>query len=157
MKRKIQDLSPQEVLALAISIEETNQKALLNYANQFKSYDKEVSDNFMELSIEECYHKELLLAQYEKSFESPFPEISPSDMEEIVEALDIEGTEDMVIDTMKSNRVFRLAYEAEVRAGHFYQNAMNSAKDPELAALFKKLSLMEGDHAGWLEDKIDKK
>ena len=154
MKRKLQELSGQEVLALAISVEKSNQKALLNYSAMFDGYDHEVSLNFAELASEENHHEDLLLQQYKKTFKGTPPVMDPMDVEEVVEALDFDDSEHLIFDSLKAKKVFQLAYEAEVRAVNFYTQAQQIVKDKDLAALFKKLAAMEGDHAGWLEDKL---
>ncbi len=154
MKRKLQELSAKEVLGLAISIENSNQKALLNYSGMFHGYDDQVSKNFAELASEENLHRELLLKQYKKSYKGAPPKMDPFDVEEVVEALDFDDSEHLIFDSLKAKKVFQLAHEAETRAVNFYKRAQKAVKNKDLVALFKKLAAMEGEHASWLEDKI---
>ncbi len=154
MKRKLQDLSPKEVLALAISIERSNQKALHNFSEMFDGYDDEVSRNFEEMSQEESSHEELLQSKFQKLFKGPVPEVDNFDVEEVVEAFDMDDSEHLIFDSLKAKQVYQLAYEAEKRAKSFYEKAMKTVNDKELASLFKDLAALEGDHASWLEKKI---
>ena len=154
MTRKLEDLSPKEMLALAISIEQSNQKALHNFSEMFNGYDDEVSKNFAEMSVEEGRHEQILLAKFKKMFKGPVPEISNFDVEEVVEAIDFDDSEHLIFDSLKAKQVYQLAYEAEKRAKAFYEKAMKSVKNKEMAVLFKELAAMEGDHAKWLENKI---
>jgi rubrerythrin len=154
MIRKLQDLSPKEMLALAISIEQSNQKALRNFSGMFDGYDSEVSRNFEEMAVEEGRHEDILQQKFEKKFKGPVPEITNFDVEEVVEAVDMDDSEHLIFDSLKARQVYQLAYEAEKRAKSFYEKAVKTVKDQELASLFKELAAMEGDHAAWLEKKI---
>ncbi|HEY5037986.1 MAG TPA: ferritin family protein [bacterium] len=154
MTRKLEELTPKEVLALAISIEQSNGKALHNFAEMFDGYDQEVSKNFEEMSVEEGHHEQLLLQKFKKLFKGPIPEITNFDVEEVVEAIDLDDSEHLIFDSLKAKQVYQLAYEAEKRARSFYEKAMKTVKNKELASLFKELAEMEGDHATWLEIKI---
>jgi erythrin-vacuolar iron transport family protein len=154
MKRKLQDLSPKEMLALAISIEQSNQKALHNFAEMFEGYDDEVSRNFEEMSVEETRHEEILQQKFRKMFKGPVPEITNFDIDEVIEAIDLEDSEVLIFDSLTAKQVYRLAYEAEKKARSFYERAVKTVQSKELAALFMELAAMEGDHAAWLEDKI---
>ena len=154
MTRKLEELSPKEMLALAISIEQSNQKALHNFSDMFNGYDDEVSKNFEEMSVEEGRHEQILLEKFKNMFKGPVPEISNFDVEEVVEAIDFDDSEHLIFDSLKAKQVYQLAYEAEKRAKAFYEKVMKTVKNKELAVLFKELAAMEGDHAKWLENKI---
>lgn len=153
MTKKIQDLSPKEVLALAISIEQSNGKALHNFAEMFEGYDKKVSKLFEEMSVEENNHEKLLQQMFQQKFKGPVPTVDRFDIEEVVEAYDFDDSEHLIFDSLKAKQVYQLAYEAENRAKSFYEKAAKTVKDKELADLFKKLVSFESDHAAWLEDK----
>ncbi len=155
MTRKIQDLSPKEVLALAISIEQSNRKTLHNFSVMFEGYDKEVSKNFEEMSVEESRHEVLLQQLFNKKFGGRIPEISPFELEETVEAIDMDDSEHLIFDSLKAKQVYQLAWEAEKRASNFYEKAMKTVKDIELVKLFNTLADMEKDHASWLDKKLD--
>jgi rubrerythrin len=87
-------------------------------------------------------------------YKGPVPELTNFDVEEVVEAFDMDDSEHLIFDSLKAKQVYQLAYEAEKRAKSFYEKAMKTVKDKEIAALFKELAALEGDHAAWLEDKI---
>ena len=150
MKHSIQDLTPKEVLALAITIEQANQKSLHYFSEMFDGTDDQVSRNFEEMSVEESYHEEILRRKFRKIFKGPIPEISQFDVEETAEIISPEESNSITFDKLKANQVYPLAYEMEKRAKAFYEGAMQSVKDEELSNLFKELATMEGDHAlGW--------
>src|SRR5579859_7063230 len=154
MTRKLQDLSPKEVLSLAIYIEQSNQKALRNFSEMFDGYDDKVSKNFEEMAVEEGRHEEILQQKFKKMFKGSVPEVTNFEVDEVVEAFDMDDSEHLIFDSLKAKHVYQLAYEAEKRAKNFYEKAAQTVKDKEIAAKFKDLAALEGDHAAWLEDKI---
>lgn len=153
MTKKIQNLSPKEVLGLAIAVEQSNGKALRNFAEMFEGYDSEVSKLFREMSDEENKHEELLQQMFQRKFKEPVPTVDPFDIEEVVEAYDFDDSEHLIFDSLRAKQVYQLAYEAENRAKRFYEEAAKTVKDKELGDLFKKLVSFESDHAAWLEEK----
>jgi rubrerythrin len=154
MTKKIQDLTPKEVLALAISIEQSNSKALGNFSHMFEGYDDEVSRQFGEMAHEEDKHEFLLTQRFKKMFEGPVPVVSNFDVEEVVEAFDLDDSEHLIFDSLKVKKVYQLVLESEERAKSFYQKASKAMKDHVLKNLFQALAEMEGDHAEWLEIKL---
>ncbi len=60
MKRSIFDLSPQEILALAIRVEENNAERLQSLVDLYADYDEGVSEYFSKLKQEELQHRTLL-------------------------------------------------------------------------------------------------
>jgi rubrerythrin len=155
MTRKIKDLSPKEVLALAIHVEQANGRRLRNFAHAFDGYDQVVADKFNELAAEEDLHEKWLQEKYKKMFKDPLPDVREFDVEEVVEAVEWDDSEHMIFDSLKAENVFQLALNAETGARGFYlQAAQVVAKDKELAKLFQELSGMEDEHVGWLKKHI---
>lgn len=157
MTRKIEELAPKEVLALAISIEQANQKALRNFSEMFEGYDTEVSRNFEEMAVEEASHEEMLQQMFKKKYKGTAPKVDSFDIEGVVEAVDLDDSEFLIFDSFKAQQVYQTCWEAERRAKEFYLKAMKSVKDVELVKLFNRLAEMEEEHAGWLEKKLVRK
>ncbi|GEM_PF-3421095 len=157
MTRRIEELEPKEILALAISIEQANQKALRNFSEMFDGYNQEVSRNFGEMAEEEGRHEELLQQMYKKKYKGPAPNIDSFDIEGVVEAVDLDDSEFLIFDSFKAQQVYQASWEAERRAREFYLKAVKNVKDAEMANLFNTLADMEGDHADWLEKKLGHK
>jgi rubrerythrin len=152
--KQIKDFLPAEVLALAISIEQSNHKALHNFSQMFEGYDDAVSKNFEEMAREEAEHEKLLREKFKQLFKGPVPEIDKFDVEEVVEAFDLDDSEHLIFDSLKAKKVYQLVWDSEKRAKSFYEKASQSVKDKDLASLFKELAAMEGEHAQWLENKL---
>ncbi|HUO56790.1 MAG TPA: ferritin family protein [bacterium] len=153
MKRKIQDLSPQELFALAIFIEQTNQKILREYAEAFDGYDEEVAKNFEEMSEEESRHEEFLRQKYGKMFKEPIPPLRNFDVDEVVGSVGLEGLGGH-FGSYQANQILQMARLAEQKAKQFYVDASKTVKDHVLANIFHEFAEMEGDHAEWLELKL---
>jgi rubrerythrin len=155
MKKNIQELSPMEILALAIHIEKENQKAFISFSEMFEGYDEDVVLKFKELSKEESLHEAVLSKKFTDLFgDAKIPEITEFDVEEVVEAFDIDDSEHLIFDSLKSKKIYQLALAAEKRAFQFYLNASQKVKNSELSKLFKELSELENSHSNWIEEKL---
>ncbi len=155
MTRKIKDLTPQEVLALAIRIEQANALRLRNFAFAFQNYDKNVSGQFEELAGEEDSHEKWLQARYKKMFKGPLPLVDDLEVEGIADAMEWDDSEYLVFDSLRADHVYHLAMKAEKKAKSFYEKAQKTTKDKGLAKLFEELAQMEEGHTGWLAEKIE--
>ena len=102
---------------------------------------------------EELSHEKILLQLFQDRFKEPVPVLDRFDVEDVVEAYDLDDSEHLIFDSLKAKQVYQLAYEAENRAKTFYQRAMLSVQDKDLAETFRKLASLETEHAAWLEEK----
>jgi rubrerythrin len=154
MSRTFESLSPMEVLALAIHLEQSNSRRFRTFAEVFQGYDPEVAKRFEELAAEEDLHEQLLDAQFRKSFGGALPPLDQVDIADVVEAVDLDDGEHLIFDTLKPRRVYELALKAELGAQDFYRRAIEKAGDATLAALYRQLAEMETGHASFLEEKL---
>ena len=154
MIRKIGELSPKEVLALAIHIEQANGRRLRHFADAFSGRDGQVTEKFQELAEEERQHEIWLTEKFKRRFKGPIPSISEFDVKGVVEAVEWDDSEHAIFGSLTPDQVFRLALVAENNARRFYEEAESTAIDKSLRLLFRQLGAMENDHAGWLEKKI---
>lgn len=158
MKTKIQELSPKEVLSLAIFVERSNYHSLNAFAQFFEGNDEyEIAARFKELAQEELGHEKLLTRRYEELFGGGTPE--PVDFQFG------DGERDALLNVFrdkqngffdKARKVYELALIGEKRARDFYQEAADTATLKELKLLFSQLVLMEENHSYWLEEKVAK-
>ncbi|HLY72992.1 MAG TPA: ferritin family protein [Planctomycetota bacterium] len=154
MSRTLDTLSPREVLALAIHVEQSNSRRFRAFAEVFQGYDPDVAKRFEELAAEEDHHEQLLDAQFRKKFGGTLPPLDQVDVSDVVEAVDLDDGEHLIFDTLKPRRVYELALKAERGAQEFYRKALAQAGDPTLAALYRELAEMETGHASFLEEKL---
>jgi erythrin-vacuolar iron transport family protein len=155
MTRKISELSPKEVLAIAIRIEQANGKLLRHFAEAFDSYDKKAAERFLELAEEEDLHETWLTEKFRRRFKGPIPPINELDVEGVKEVIKWNELKNKPSGGLEAGKIYQLALEAENRARIFYQEAGSIAADKSLVLLFRQLAKMENDHAGWLENKIN--
>ncbi len=156
MTRKIHELTPQELLTLAISLERSNFLSLKAFSQYFEGrHELDTAFKFIELASEEIEHEALLLKKYEALYgTSPSLEVQV-DLDEAEKKFHLEFMKDAKFDEFdRAQKVFELALIAENRAKDYYRRASMAAQNQDLAGLFNSLGEMESDHVGWLEKKI---
>ena len=154
MTRKIADLKPEEILALAIHLERANGRHLRLFADAFEERDPEAAQKFRELAAEENRHEEWLMEKFKRRFTGPVPPISEFDVEGVMEILQWEARGERFYEDLNGPKIFRMALESENRARQFYQEAVGLTEDKSVVILFRMLAAMERDHVEWLEKKI---
>lgn len=154
MSRTLETLSPKELLALAIHVEQANARRFRAFAGVFEGYDAEVARRFYELAAEEDRHEEALVARFRERFGDAIPPAEQVDIPGVVEAVDLDESEHLIFDSLKPRRVYELALRAELGAQDFYRKAVEKAGDPALATLYRELAAMESGHVSFLEEKL---
>lgn len=154
MSRKISELKPEEILALAIHLERANGRHLRLFADAFEGRDPEAAQKFRELAAEENRHEEWLLEKFKRRFTGPVPSVGEFDVEGVMEILQWEAQGENFYEDLKGSKIFQLALESENRARKFYQDAVPLTNDKSVSLLFRVLAAMEQDHVDWLVKKI---
>ena len=146
MTRRFADLSPAEVLGLAIDVEKNNAVRFSTVRDMFEVTEPEIRDLFDELRKEELEH----LAVLEKTVATMFPEgvpaVSEHDVEEVVECVDVSDGEHAVFGDVTREQALRMALEAEVGAQDLYRRAAEATTDPELEKVYRMLLELETGH-----------
>ena len=154
MARKINELTPKEVLALAIHLEQSNANRLRQFARSLDGHDETSARQFQELAEEEDHHEEWLTEKFKRRFTGPIPSIEELEVPELMDAVEWDASENKILEDLKGKNVFQLALDLENRATKFYQEAETVEADKFLALLFRQLADMEQEHVRWLELKI---
>lgn len=154
-KRRFEELTPCEVLALAIHIERANTRRFRTFAGVFDGYDAAVSQHFEEMAQEEEQHEAMLLAQFWKRFGETIPNIDEADVDAVIESVDLDDGEHQIFDSLRPRQVFELALQAEHHAQTFYERATERCADPQLAKLYRELATMEDGHVSFLQQRLD--
>lgn len=144
--RKITELKPEEVIRLAISVEDRNEKVYLEYAAIFKEYEPKASRVFEEMANDEHGHGDLLREFYRKKFGTLPPEDFMEEIEEPVEAPILPDSEVFVFDGMTPQKAFDVSKRTEILAQNFYADLAKTASDPDLRTLFTELEQIEKGH-----------
>ncbi len=152
--RRFEELSPPQVMALAIDIERSNARRFRAFAEAFGGYDEQVAQRLIELAEEEDAHELTLVQTFEQQFGGSIPSVEEDDVDVVIEAFDLFDSEQQIFDSMEPILVYELALRAENMAHNFYLRAAAACEKPKLAEIYKQLAEMEDDHVGWFEEKI---
>ncbi|HZT44376.1 MAG TPA: ferritin family protein [Chthonomonadaceae bacterium] len=154
MSRSIRDLQPQAVLALAVAVESRNAERYATFAHLFSTYNDEASRLFDEMREEELAHRAVLLRLYRDRYGDQEYPIDEADVDEVVEAVDLDEAEHMVFNDITRRHVFEAALRAEQGARGFYASLTGTVQDPALLALYRQLAEYEEDHVAALEARM---
>jgi rubrerythrin len=153
LRRKFEDLDLHEVLALAAAVEEANTMRFTTLAELYDGYDQELHELFTHLREEEIRHTKILHDEWQRRFrDRPKPAISESEIEGVVEAVDLEHGEHAIFDDLTRESALRLVRASEFAARRFYEAAAERCPDPGLKALYLDLAAMEDGHVETLEE-----
>ena len=154
MSRSIRDLKPQEVLALAVAVESRNAERYAAFAHIFSTYNDEASRLFDEMRDEELAHRAVLQRMYRDRYGDQEYAIDEADVDEVVEAVDIDDAEYLVFNDITRRQVFEAALRAEQGARRFYAALSGTVQDAALLGLYRQLAEYEEDHVAALEARM---
>jgi rubrerythrin len=147
LKRRFEELNAQEVLALAIAVEEANTSRFKTLADMYEGYDQDLRNLFLTLRDEEIHHKKILEEEWKRRFgDEPKPQIDEADVRGVIEAVDLEEGEHAIFDDLSREKALRLVEMSEDAAQKFYRSAAARCSDPGLKALYVDLAAMEAGH-----------
>jgi rubrerythrin len=159
MQRSFDSLSPQEVLQVAICIEDRNAELYHNFAEMFTQLaDKEsleVSSVFWEMAVEERNHSWQLKQRYAELYGDLVRSITEQDLADIVEVPKLDNNVlDAAADGLGKVRALTIAMRAELGAQEFYINLAERTPKGALRDVFRYLAQMEDGHVAYLESKL---
>src|SRR5579871_5780281 len=154
MSRSIRDLKPQEVLALAVAVETRNAERYAAFAHIFTTYNDEGSRLFTEMRDEELAHRAVLQKLYRERYGDQEVPIDEADVDEVVEAVDIDDAEYLVFNDFTRQQVFEAALRAEQGARRFYGDLLGTKQEEDVLALYRQLAEYEQDHVAALETRM---
>ncbi len=146
MRRSLAELSPPEVLKVAIWIEERNARIYENYAEMFEWYEPDVAQTFREMAREEREHGRRLHAMYAERYGEATCDLTDEDIRELVEAPIFEDGEAFVYDRVRRRQALEVGLLAERRARAFYMESAERVEEAALRALFRELAEIEAEH-----------
>jgi rubrerythrin len=147
MKRSFRDLTLEEILALAIRVEENNAARIQSLEELYADYDRDLQKYFHRLRLEELDHKRLLERKWEERFgDRPLPEIDEGDIREVVEAVDVFHGEHLLFDDFTPDLALVMIHNTETAAYLFYLKAAAAVEDMEIKNLLSELASFEFQH-----------
>lgn len=155
MAKSILDLQPQEVLSLAIAVESRNAERYETFAHIFSAYNDEASGLFSEMRDEELEHRTVLQEMYRTRYGDQVCTYDEADVDEVVEAVDVESAEHMVFNDLTRKDVLEAALRAELGAREFYTVLSASVHDEDLLALYRRLAAYEEGHVAGIKSRLN--
>lgn len=137
------DLSEQEILALAISLEEEHGRIFADYADGLKADFPASAKIFKEMADEEHTHRRMLIDLHTEKFGSHIPLIRRQDVKGFVKHEPLWMVRPLGLDKVRAQAE---AIEYETR--QFYEKAAPRTNDAAIRKLLGDLAAAEQEHVG---------
>lgn len=141
MKRGFKDLSPAEVLALAISLEEEDGRILQEFARVLRPNYPKAASELDEMRGEEDEHRHALVELFRRKHGDEIPLIGRNDVKGFVRRETVYSVQPWDIE-----RIRRYVALMELETQRFYTRAAATASDAELRQLLGDLAEAERGH-----------
>lgn len=139
--KNFSELSEQEILALAISLEEEDHKIYNEFAIGLRETYPDSAKIFEIMSQEEDGHRHRLLSLYQRKFGNYIPLIRRQDIKGFVERKPIWLTRPLGIEKVRKQSEIM-----EIETQRFYQRAAQQTTDSQIRQLLDDLSAEEHRH-----------
>ena len=151
MAKKFKDLTEQEILALAITLEEEDSRIYGDFADGLRESYPASAKMFDEMQEEESGHRRALIETYRQRFGEHIPLIRRHDVKGFIQHKPVWLVRPLGIDTVRKQ-----AEIMELETQRFYEHAMEKVTDAGIRKLLGDLVEVERKHtalAGSLEEK----
>jgi rubrerythrin len=135
------ELTEQEVLALAISNEDEDNRIYRSFADALREKYPDTAEMYDKMAEEEIGHRDMLLDLHRQKFGDFLPLIRRQDVKGFVPRRPIWLNRPLSIDATR-----KFAEEMELETARFYRRAAETAKDGAVSALLTKLAAAEDEH-----------
>jgi rubrerythrin len=150
--KRFSELSEQEILALAITLEEEDARIYRDYAEGLKENYPASAKVFSEMAREEDHHRQRLIEQHRKKFGEHIPLIRRQDVSGFVTRRPSWMVRPLGLDTVRKQAAI-MEYETR----RFYERAAERASDAGVRELLGDLAQAEQGHetlAGRLGERV---
>jgi len=139
--KRFADLNEQEILALAISNEDEDNRIYRSFADALRASYPDTAEMYDKMAEEEIGHRDMLLELHRKKFGDFLPLIRRHDVKGFVPRRAIWLNRPLAIDATR-----KFAEEMEYETARFYRRAAETAKDDSVRDLLRKLAAAEDKH-----------
>jgi erythrin-vacuolar iron transport family protein len=139
--KRFADLSEQEILALAISNEDEDNRIYRSFADRLRGAYPETAAMYDKLAHEEIGHRDMLLELHRKKFGDFLPLIRRQDVKGFVPRRPIWLNRTLSIEATR-----KFAEEMEYETARFYRRAAETAHDDSVRHLLRQLAAAEDKH-----------
>lgn len=148
--RSFESLTAREILALAISLEEEDERIYADYAEELKQDFPATAAMFAGMREEESGHRRRLIELYQSKFGEHIPLIRRNDVKGFVERKPIWLTKPLRLDAVR-----REASTMEVETRRFYEKSAARTEDASIRQLLNDLAQEERSHEYRAEELSD--
>jgi erythrin-vacuolar iron transport family protein len=145
--RKFDSLSEREVLALAISLEEEDERVYADYAESLRSDFAASASIFDGMAQEEAGHRRRLIEIYRQRFGTHIPLIRRQDVSGFVTRKPVWLMQPLALETVRKQ-----AATMEIESRRFYERAASRTQDPGTRQLLDDLAGEERSHENRAEE-----
>ena len=135
------ELSEQEVVALAISNEDEDNRIYRSFADGLRESYPDTAEMYDKMAQEEIGHRDMLLDLHRKKFGDFLPLIRRQDVKGFVERRAIWLNRPLALDATR-----KFAEAMELETARFYRRAAQTTRDDALRDLLTKLAAAEDKH-----------
>ena len=139
--KRFADLSEQEILALAISNEDEDNRIYRSFADALRGSYADTAEMYDKMAQEEIGHRDMLLDLHRKKFGDFLPLIRRQDVKGFVTRKPIWLNRTLSLDATR-----KFAEEMEYETARFYRRAAKAAKDDAIHRLLDDLAAAEDKH-----------
>jgi len=139
--KRFADLSEQEVLALAISNEDEDNRIYRSFADRLRAGYPDTAEMYDKMALEEINHRDMLLELHRKKFGDFLPLIRRQDVKGFVARRPIWLNRTLSIEATR-----KFAEEMEYETARFYRRAAETAHDDSVRHLLRQLAAAEDKH-----------
>jgi erythrin-vacuolar iron transport family protein len=139
--KRFAELNEQEILALAISNEEEDNRIYRAFAEGLRQQYPASAKVFEEMAEEEVHHRAMLFDLYQTKFGDYLPLVRRQDVKGFVHHKPL-----WLVRPLGLDEVRKYAEAMEYETARFYRKAAQSARDASLRELLNKLAEAEDEH-----------
>lgn len=139
--KKFAELSEQEILALAISNEDEDNRIYRSFADALRDSYPTTAEMYDKMAEEEIGHRDQLLGLHRKKFGDFLPLIRRQDVKGFVPRRPVWLNRPLGIDVAR-----KFAEEIEYETARFYRRAAHNAQDSAVRDLLRNLAAAEDQH-----------
>jgi len=139
--KRFADLNEQQILALAISNEDEDNRIYRSFADALRGSYPDTADMYDKMAQEEIEHRDMLLDLHRKKFGDFLPLIRRQDVKGFVPRRPIWLNRTLSLDATR-----KFAEEMEYETARFYRRAAETAHDDAVRNLLQQLAAAEDKH-----------
>jgi rubrerythrin len=139
--KRFEELTEREILALAISLEEEDERVYADYGESLRENFPGTATVFDEMRKEESGHRRRLIELYRQKFGEHIPLIRRTDVRGFVHRQSV-----WLLQPLNVDRIRKQVSAAEVETQRFYERAAARAQDASIRQLLDDLAQEERSH-----------